>query len=82
MPAIGMLYDAKGHRLAGASIGCVSFALSWLALTVGSSMGAPSGTPLGSTVGVALAASLFFGGTWPLNPSWTNYNIYKWRPSL
>ena len=68
MPAIGMLYDAKGHRLAGASMGCVIFALSWLALTVGSSMGAPSGTPLGSTVGVALAASLFFGGTWPCVP--------------
>jgi MFS family permease len=68
MPLIGMLYDAKGRRLAGGGIGCAIFALSWLALTLGADLGMGSSTPIVSTVGIAAGASLFFGGLWPCVP--------------
>ena len=68
MPMIGMGYDSKGYRLAGAAIGCAIFAASWLALTVGADIGMPESTPVVSTVGIATAASLFFGGLWPCVP--------------
>ena len=68
MPLSGFLYDAKGHRIAGASVGCLIFAGSWLALTLGHSIGAPAWTPVGTTIGTALGAAMFFGGTWPCVP--------------
>ncbi len=68
MPLIGIAYDAKGRRLAGGSLGCGIFALSWLLLTSGAGLGLGRSTPIASTVGIAAGASLFFGGLWPCVP--------------
>ena len=35
MPTIGTLYDRYGNRVVGAGVGCVIFAVAWLALTLG-----------------------------------------------
>jgi hypothetical protein len=69
MPLIGVAYDAKGKRLAGGSVGCGMFALSWLALTRGAELGLGDPiTPIATTVGIAAGASLMFGGLWPCVP--------------
>jgi hypothetical protein len=57
MPLSGFMYDAKGHRIAGASAGCLIFAASWLALTLGGDLDLPAWTPVGTTVGTALGAA-------------------------
>ena len=79
MPGVGLVYDAKqataggqGHNrrpVGGAVLGCLIFAASWLTLTHGSAGGTLKAVaPIGGTVGIAAAAALFFGGTWPMVP--------------
>ena len=69
MPLVGAVYDAvadRSHRVRGAIVGLVLFSASWMSLTHG--LGPRHLTPILATVGIALGASLFFGGTWPSVP--------------
>lgn len=72
VPSFGVIYDrcdgtGRG-RIYGASLGCIIFGLSWLALTNLKPSLAPTSTPYLGTLGIALGASMFFGGTWPCVP--------------
>jgi hypothetical protein len=77
IPIVGALYDKHNHRVLGAVVGCLIFAVGWLALTLGADAkkgGAlPAelawvGTPWLATVGLALGCSFFLGAMWPCIP--------------
>lgn len=69
MPLCGAAYDAlsdRRWRIRGAILGLSVWSLSWLGLMAG--RGDRDAVPVAAAMGIALGASLVFGGTWPCVP--------------